>query len=221
MQAVLEALLVTLRVAALATLLATPPAILLAYVLARRQFFGKSLVEALSALPLVLPPTAVGYLLLRAFRVGGPLGDLGLDLLLSPTGAVLASAIMAFPLVLRTARVAFEGVDRRLERMGASLGHTRVGTFARISVPLAKRGLVAGVVLGFGRAVGEFGATIVVAGNIPGKTQTLALLLYNDIQLGDDRRAVLVVGITAILAFVLMIVVERLLRESGRSGGSA
>ena len=173
-------LLFTLQIAGTAILIIGVPAVLVAYLLARRRFWGKTLVETLVALPLVLPPTAVGYLLLRAFAYGGPLGPdtLGFDLglLLSWRGAVLASSVMAWPLVVRTARVAFEGVDPRLESMARTLGLGRVEVFARITLPLASRGLLAAFILGFTRALGEFGATIIVAGNLPETYESVEFL---------------------------------------------
>lgn len=216
----LSALRVSLEVAALATLLVAPPAIALGWLLARRTFRGKSLVETVVALPLVLPPTAVGYLLLRLFARGGPLGRdvLGFDpeVLLTRRGAVLAAACMSLPLVARTARAAFEAVPERLERMGRSLGLSRARVFGTITVPLARHGLSAALVLGFGRALGEFGATVVVAGNVPGRTQTLALAIFDDIQLGRDDRALFLIALSAGLAFGLVWWVERL-QGRGRS----
>ena len=219
----LEVLAVTLRVALGATALVALPALATGHVLARRDFPGKSVVETLVALPLVLPPTAIGYLLLATFGRRGPLGAaaLGFDpgVLFTWRGAVLASAVVAFPLVARTARAAFEEVDPRLERMGRSLGGSRARTFATITLPLARRGLAAALVLGFGRALGEFGATVIVAGNLPGRTQTLALAIFQDIQLGDDRHALVLVGWTVALAFAVLFACERLLRAGRRAEG--
>jgi molybdate transport system permease protein len=218
----LEVVLVTLRVAAGATALLALPALALGWLLARRVFPGRSLVETLVALPLVLPPTAIGYLLLELFARRGPLGSetLGFDpgVLFSARGAVLASAVVAFPLAVRTARVAFEGVDPRLEQMGRSLGLTRWTVLRRVTLPLASRGLLAALLLGFSRALGEFGATVIVAGNIPGRTQTLALAIFTDIQLGDTRHALQLVAVCVALAFATVFTVERLLRrpEAGR-----
>jgi molybdate transport system permease protein len=213
---VLGALWISLKVAFWATVLVLPVAILLGRLFARRRFAGKPLVETLVALPLVLPPTAVGFLLLALLARDGPLGarTLGfdLDLLFTWKGAVLASAVMSLPLVVRSARVAFEEVDPRLEDMGRTLGLRPAQVFARITLPLARRGLLAAVVLGFGRALGEFGATVLVAGNIPGRTQTLALAIFNDLQVGHDRDALTAVGITAVLAFAALWTVERLTR---------
>jgi len=216
--ATLDALRVTLQVASVATLLSAPVGVALGYLLARREFAGKSVVETLVALPLVLPPTAIGYLLLRLFARHGWLGadTLGFDpdVLLTWRGAVLAAATMSLPLVARTARVAFEEVPARLETMGESLGLTRANVFARITLPLAKRGLIAALLLGFCRALGEFGATIVVAGNIAGRTQTLALAIFDDMQLGRDDHALQLIGISVVIAFACIFVVERLQRRA-------
>jgi molybdate transport system permease protein len=213
----IEVLAVTLRVAGGAAALLALPAILLGWFLARRDFRGKSLVETIVALPLVLPPTAIGYLLLELFARHGPLGSatLGFDpgVLFSARGATLASAVVAFPLAARTARVAFEGVDPRLEHMGRSLGLAPLEVLRRITLPLARRGLLAALLLGFSRALGEFGATVIVAGNIPGRTQTLALAIFADIQMGDTRHALELVGLCLALAFATVFVVERLLRR--------
>jgi molybdate transport system permease protein len=215
--ATIDVLLVTLRVAAGATALLALPALALGYLLARRDFPGKSVVETVAALPLVLPPTAIGYLLLELFARSGPLGSqtLGFEpgVLFTARGATIASAVVAFPLVARTARVAFEAVDPRLEQMGRSLGLDRFAVLARISLPLARPGLLAALLLGFSRALGEFGATVIVAGNIPGRTQTLALAIFADIQLGDSRHALQLVGLCVLLAFGTVFVVERLLRK--------
>ncbi|MEM7353769.1 MAG: molybdate ABC transporter permease subunit, partial [Acidobacteriota bacterium] len=207
-------LLLTLRVAAVATLLVGPPAILLGYALARWHFPGKSLVSALVGLPLVLPPTAVGFLLLRLLAADGPLGrdalGFDLDLLLTWKAAVLAAATMSIPLVARTARVAFEGVEPRLEMMARTLGFSRLEAFVRVTLPLAARGLLAALILGFTRALGEFGATVILAGNIPGQTQTLAGAIFSAQQVGDDGRAdglmlvAIVIGLAAILSAELL-----------------
>jgi molybdate transport system permease protein len=209
-------LVISLKVAALATALILPPGVFLGWVLARREIPGKSVLETLSALPLILPPTAIGYLLLRLLARDGPLGErmLGFDpgLLLTWKGAAAASAIMALPLVARTSRAAFERVDQRLEGVARTLGLGPWRTFLTVTVPLARPGLLAATILGFGRALGEFGATVIVAGNIPGRTQTLALAIFNDMQVGRDREAMLLVGITVVLAFVAIWVVEALMR---------
>ena len=222
--ATLEVLLVTLRVAVGATILVAPLAVLAGFGLARRSFPGKGAVETFLSLPLVLPPTAIGYVLLALFSRSGPLGPAALgfdpDVLFTWRGAVLASAVVAFPLAARTARAAFEGVDPRLEKMGSTLGYGRVRVFLSITLPLARRGLAAAVALGFGRALGEFGATVIVAGNIPGRTQTLALAIFSEIQLGHDDRALFLVGLTTLLAFAVLAVVDRLLSRPASAGGA-
>jgi len=208
---------VTLRVAAGSTALLALPALALGWLLARREFAGKSVLETVVALPLVLPPTAIGYMLLELFARRGPLGSesLGFDpgVLFTARGATLASAVVSLPLAVRTARMAFEGVDPRLERMAQSLGLSAAAVFARVTLPLARRGLLAALLLGFSRALGEFGATVIVAGNIPGRTQTLALAIFSDIQLGDTRGALRLVGLCVLFAFAGVFTVERLLRE--------
>ncbi len=206
--ATLEVLRNTLFWAALATALVMVPGTLVAYVLARREFRGKRIVSTLFSLPLVLPPTAVGYLLLRLFSFDGPLGrdtlGIDLDVILSWKAVVIACAVMATPLVVRTARVSFEAVDPRYEDMARTLGHGRAATFLRYTLPMARRGLMAALVLGFTRAVGEFGATIILAGNIPGRTQTLATAIFSAQQAGreSEANALLIVALVAGFAAV-------------------
>lgn len=211
----------TLRVAGCATVLVAPIGIALGLALARRSFRGKSLVETVAALPLVLPPTAIGYLLLSLFSRSGIFGQhaLGfdLDLLFTWRAAVLASAVVALPLVARTARTAFEEVDPRLELMARTLGLSRARTLVAVTLPLARRGLLAAVALGFGRALGEFGATVIVAGNIPGRTQTLSLAIFSEIQLGDTGAALRLVAITVAIALLLMWCTEHLLRRGPKA----
>lgn len=214
-----EVLWTTLRVAGAAMLLAVPAGIAAGWLLARRRFRGKSAVETLVSLPLVLPPVAVGYLLLALFARDGWLGErtLGFDpgVLFTWKGAVLASSAMSLPLVARTARAAFDAVDPRLELMARTCGMSRARVFATVTLPLARRGLLAACVLGFGRALGEFGATVVVAGNIPGRTQTLSLAIFSEIQQGDADAAVALVALVAAVAFALLWTVEHLQRRQG------
>ncbi len=213
----LAALALSGQVAFWATAVILPPGILLGWLLARHEVRGKALIETVTSLPLVLPPTAVGFLLLRLLARDGPLGEraLGfdLDLLFTWKGAVVASALMALPLVVRAARLAFESVDPRLEAMARTLGLGPARTFRTVTLPLARRGLAAAAVLGFSRALGEFGATVIVAGNIPGKTQTLALAIFSDLQVGRDAEAMTLVGITVVLAFAALWTVEALSRS--------
>lgn len=212
------ALLLTAQVALAATALLAVPAIALGWLLARKEFAGKDLVATVATLPLVLPPTAVGYLLLVLLATDGPLGreTLGFDpgILLTWKAAVLAEAAIAFPLVVRTARVAFEGVDPRLETMARTLGHGPLASFLRFTLPMASRGLAAALLLGFARAVGEFGATVVVAGNIPGRTQTLASAIFGAQQAGRGREALVLVGVALAFGFVAVLGTERLARRT-------
>jgi molybdate transport system permease protein len=213
----LTALRLTLQYAFVSTALVLVPGVALAYVLARFDFWGKSVVSALTTLPMVMPPTAVGYLLLRMFASDGPLGPrvLGfdLDIVLTGRGVVIACAIMAMPLIVRTARVTFEGIDPRYEAMGRTLGYGRLAAVLRITLPLASRGLLAGAVLGFARAMGEFGATITVAGNIPGKTQTLASAIFSAQQAGNEREAYFLLAVALAAGFCAIIAAEWLARS--------
>ena len=218
--ATLAALALSLKVALVATVIVILPGTLLAYALARFDFWGKGVVSTLAGLPLVLPPTAVGYLLLEILGSKGLLGasTIGFDLgiLLTWKGAVLASSVMALPLVVKTARVAFEGIDPRLEAMSRTLGVSRVQTFFRHTLPLASRGLIAAAILGFTRAVGEFGATVIIAGNIPGRTQTLASAIFSAQQVGDRRQAYWLLAVAVIVGFVAIFASEALSQQRPR-----
>ncbi len=219
--ATLSALKMSVFVASIATVVVWIPGTLIAYVLARREFFGKRVVSTLLLLPMVLPPTAVGYLLLRMLATDGPLGPrtLGFDpgILLTWKAAVLASAVMATPLVVRTARVTFEGIDPRLESMARTLGHGRLRTFVGTTLPLASRGLLAAAILGFTRAIGEFGATVTIAGNIPGRTQTLASAIYSAQETGDQREAYFLLCVALVVGFVAIFASEYLARNPERT----
>lgn len=215
----LDALRLTVRVATVATGVVLVPGTLLAYLLARSDFRGKGIVSTLLTLPLVLPPTAVGFVLLQMLAVDGPLGrrvlGFDLDLILTWKGAVVATAVMALPLVVRTARVTFEGIDPRLEAMDRTLGHRPAAVFVRTTLPLAYRGLLAAAILGFTRAVGEFGATVTLAGNIPGRTQTLAAAIFAAQQAGHDDEAMFLLVVALAVGFVAIYASERL---AGRAG---
>ncbi len=196
----------TAAVAALSTLLILPFGVGLAWLLARREWFGKSVVETIVALPLVMPPVATGLLLLKLLGRRGPLGGwlertLGWEIVFTWRAVVIATAVMSFPLLVRTARVAFEQVNPRLEQVARTLGAGPWRVFGTITLPLARRGLVAGALLAFARGLGEFGATIMVAGYIPGHTATLALSIYNLVELGRDREALNLLAIAVALAF--------------------
>src|SRR5262245_35710767 len=208
----------TIGVAALSTLAILPFGVALAWLLARRDWPGKSLVETLVALPLVIPPVATGLILLKLFGRRGLIGGwlentFGWEIVFTWRGVVVATAVMSFPLLVRTARVAFEGVSPRLEHVARTLGAGPWRVFGTITLPLAARGLVAGAVLAFARALGEFGATIMVAGYIPGKTATLALSIYHLVQLGRDSEALALLGVSVAIAFGAVWVSEWFLRR--------
>lgn len=209
----------SLGVAFLATVAVMVVTVPIAYFLSRRQFLGKGLVAAVFMLPLVLPPTAVGLLLLILLSPAGPLGIRGaeLGLLFTWRAAVVASAVMAFPLALRTARVAFDSVDPRLETMASSLGYSKLRRFAWVTVPLARRGLLAACILAFLRALGEFGATVMIAGNIPGQTQTLALAIEAKQAAGKMNEALAYAALAVVLGLGSLVAAERLLSASKTS----
>ena len=210
----------TVWVAALSTLMILPFGLALAWGLARRNWPGKSLVETLVTLPLVMPPVATGLILLEVFRkpgvVGGFLHHLDLDVVFTWRGVLLALGVMSLPLLVRSARVAFEEVDPRLEQIARTLGAGGWRVFFTITVPLAARGIVGGMLLAFARALGEFGATIMVAGNIPGKTQTISLAIFQNVQIGEDAHAYRLLGVSVVLAFMAVWGSEFLLRRRNR-----
>lgn len=206
--------------AALSTLLVMIPGVPLAYLLARKRFWGHALVSALVGLPLVLPPTAVGFLLLRILSDNGVLGReaLGFDpgLLFTWKAVVLACGVMSMPLVIRTARVGFESVDPSLEMLARTLGYGRLRTFWSVTLPMTRRPLLAAALLGFTRAVGEFGASIMVAGNIPGRTQTLAAAIYSAQQSGNDPLAMILLGVALAIGTATVLLAEFLSRPASR-----
>ncbi|WP_164020347.1 molybdate ABC transporter permease subunit [Pyxidicoccus trucidator] len=210
----------TVTVAAVATLLILPPGVAVAYALARWDGPGKGVVETVLALPMVLPPTAVGLVLLELLARNGPLGRVldawGVEVVFTPKAVVLASAVMAFPLLVRSARSGFEEVDPRLVAVARTLGDSRVRAFFRVTLPLAWRGVLVGALLAFSRALGEFGATVLVAGNIPGRTQTLSLAIFHRTQLGEDAQALQLAGVAALLAFAAVYATEVVTRRRGR-----
>jgi molybdate transport system permease protein len=217
-------LLLTLRVAAVSTLVILPLGIAAGWALSRGRGAVKQIVETALALPLVLPPTAVGLLLLQVLRPGGALGRLlgrsGIELLFTWKAVALATAVMSFPLLVRPVRAAFSEVDPRLLGVARSLGHGPFSVFRRVALPLAWRGILAGTVLAFSRALGEFGATILVAGNIPGRTQTLALAIFHRTQIGQDGAAMRLVGVVVVLAFLAILATETLERRRSRPAGA-
>jgi molybdate transport system permease protein len=216
----LDVVFFTLRIAALGTLLLLVPGIAVAYALARYDGPGKGAIETLLALPLVLPPTAVGLALLdllaRSGAFGGWLVDHGVEILFTWKAVLLATMVMSFPLLVRSARTAFEEVDPRLVGIARTLGCRPLAAFVRVTLPLAWRGILAGAVLAFARALGEFGATVMVAGNIPGRTQTLALAIFQETQVGRDSNARWLAAITGALAFATLWTAELVTRRRGR-----
>jgi len=209
----------TAWVSALSTLVILPFGLALAWALARRDWPGKSIVETLVTLPLVMPPVATGLILLKLFgrrgAIGGFLHDrLDFDVIFTWRAVLLALSVMSLPLLVRSARVAFEEINPRLEQIARTLGAGNWRVFFSITVPLAARGIIAGLILAFARALGEFGATIMVAGNIPGKTSTLSLTIFQDVQLGQDAHAFRLLGVSVVLAFAAVWFSEFLLRKS-------
>jgi molybdate transport system permease protein len=206
----------------LSTLLILPAGILLGWFLARRRFIGKSLLETLLALPLVMPPVATGLILLKLLGRRGFFGSffenwLDVQIVFTWRAVVVAAAVMSFPLLLRSTIVAFQEVDLRLERVARTLGANDLRVFFTITLPLASRGILSGIVLSFARALGEFGATILVAGNIPGKTSTLSLTIYQAVQLGQDPIAYRLLGISMLIAFIALWSSELILRRGRRA----
>lgn len=210
----------TAWVSALSTLCILPFSLVAAWFLAKRDWPGKSLVETFFSLPLVMPPVATGLILLQVFGRRGPVGrflhdQFNLDTVFTWRAVLLALGVMSFPLLLRSARVAFEEVNPRLEQIARTLGAGELRVFWTISLPLALRGIVGGMILAFARALGEFGATVMVAGNIPGKTSTLSLAIFQSVQLGDDNHAFRLLGISVVLAFAAVWISEVLIRQKG------
>ena len=209
------ALALSLKVAAWATALNLLLGIGTGYLLARTRFPGRELLDALLTLPMVMPPTVLGYYLLVLLGRRGTLGiwlqdNFGINLIFTWQGAVIASTVVAFPLVFKPARAAFEAVDGQLEQAARVLGISEMAIFFRITLPLAWRGILAGVLLGFVRALGEFGATLMVAGSIPGKTQTLSVAVYEAVQAGQDDVANTLVVIISLVCIVVLLSAGRL-----------
>ena len=220
-----EAIRLTMFVSAVAVLFTFPIAIGIGWMVAKYRFPGKSILEVLINLPLVLPPVATGYLLLVAMGRHGLIGRflesiLGIRMVFDWKGAALASAVVGFPLMVRPIRLAFEQVDDRLLHAARTLGATRLDAFWSIALPLARPGILAGSVLAFARSVGEFGATIMIAGNIPGETQTISLLIYSAMDApGGARMSMRLVIVAIAIAAVALIASERILRRQRERQG--
>jgi molybdate transport system permease protein len=210
------ALSLTLKVALWATALNLVFGVAIGYALARWRFAGRELLDAVFTLPMVMPPTVLGYYLLVLIGTHSPIGawllsNLGIRLIFTWQGAVLAAMVVSFPLVFKGARAAFETVDPQLEDAARTLGIGEVAVFFRVSLPLAWRGVLAGVLLAFARALGEFGATLMVAGSIPGRTQTLSIAVYEAVQAGQDDTANFLVALTSITCIAVLLSAGRLL----------
>lgn len=217
-----SALWLSLKVAGWATAINLVLGVALGALLARRRFPGREVLDTVFTLPLVLPPTVLGYYLLVLLGRNGPLGawlqdSFGIHLVFTWQAAVIAAAVASFPLVFKPARAAFEGVDRQLEQAARTLGVSELALFFRVSLPLAWRGILAGLLLAFARAMGEFGATIMVAGSIPGQTQTLSIAIYEAVQSGQDGRANLLVLVASLVCIVTLLLAAKLAGRSDRS----
>lgn len=217
-----EALWLSVRVASWAVAVSLPPGILIAWILARRDFAGKSLVNALVHLPLVVPPVVVGYALLVLLGRNGPLGQMlesifGITVAFTWKGAAVAAGIISFPLIVRAVRLSIESIDARYELVAATLGASRFRTFLNVTLPLALPGVLTGAVLAFARCLGEFGATITFVSNIPGETRTLPLALYSAINTpGGDEAALRIVLISVALAVAALLLSELMARRITR-----
>ena len=217
----LDAILISVQVALVATIINLPIALLLSWLVVKKRVRGAFLLDILASLPLAVPPVVVGYMLLLMLGRNGPVGKvleiaLGWEVVFTWFAAALAAAIISFPLTARAIMVAMQGVDERIERSARSLGAGPLRVILTITLPLAYRCILAGVLLGFVRAVSEFGATIVVAGNIPGKTQTLPLAIYQNVQLGRDSEAMTLVAISIVLAIAALAVHNWLVARANR-----
>jgi molybdate transport system permease protein len=217
----LQALRLSIQAASLGTLLGFPLALALAWLLVKSSFRGKVVLDTLVSFPLVLPPIITGYFLLLLLGKNGPIGGpleniLGLKLVFTWVAAALAAGLVSLPLMVRAMEVAIAGVDPRLERAARSLGASPIRAFFTVTVPLAYRGILGGVLLAFARGLGEFGATIIVAGNIPGQTQTIPLAMFTDLQAGDDGGALRLVALSMALAAISLFVHHLLVQRRGQ-----
>ena len=206
-----DLILLSIKVAAVATLINIPIAVYIAWLIGRRNIRGKLFLETIISLPLALPPVVTGYFLLILVGRESALGQVsqflfGTDIVFTWVASAIAASVVSFPLMVRAIIVAMQGVDTTLERSARSLGAGPVRTFLQITLPLCYNGLVAGIPLGFVRAIGEFGATIVVAGNIPGRTQTIPLAIYSKVQLGKDSEAINLIIVSTVMAIITLII---------------
>ncbi|MFA7669847.1 MAG: molybdate ABC transporter permease subunit [Burkholderiaceae bacterium] len=214
----------SLRVAFWATLISSILGVALGLYLAKSRLWLRNLLDTVCTLPMVLPPTVLGYYLLVLFGSQGFLGrwlkdTLGINLIFSINGAIIAAAIVSFPLVFKPARAAFESIDPQLEEAGRVLGVNEAGIFLRVTLPLAIRGIMAGVMLGFVRALGEFGATLMIAGSIPGKTQTLSIAIYEAVQAGRDDVANILALVISVVCVSLLLLATWVTPKRRQAGG--
>jgi molybdate transport system permease protein len=215
--ATLAPLLLTLKVASFSTLFAFLIGVLLSFLLARGRFPGREWLDAAFTLPLVMPPTVLGYYLIVLMGRNGWIGrwlydTFGVTLMFTWQGAVVAATVVSFPLAFKSARAAFESVDPNLEKAARTLGLSELSVFLRVSFPLAWRGILAGTMLAFARAMGEFGATLMIAGNLPGKTQTLSLAVYVAVQAGNESLAAMLVLVASSACILILVLSGKLLR---------
>ena len=219
-----QAVALSLKVSFWATLVSLPLGILVAHVLARRSFPGKQVLNGLVHLPLILPPVVTGYMLLLTFGTKGPVGSLlaqiGIVFAFRWTGAALAAGVVAFPLMVRAIRLSIEAVDPRLEQASATLGASPLWVFLTVTLPMALPGIIAGAILAFAKAMGEFGATITFVSNIPGQTRTLPLAIYTGLQIpGTEMQVARLAAVSVVLSLVALLLSEWLVRRAG--GGRA
>lgn len=210
----ITALTLSVKVAFLSLIVMFPPGLLVGWLLAKRKFLGKSFLNTFVMLPLVLPPVVSGYLLLMLLSKHGPVGGFlfetfGIELVFTEFAVVIALSVISFPLLVRGIMTGMAAVPQELENVARTLGASPMKVFFTVTLPLASRGIVGGVILGFSKSLGEFGATIMVAGNIPGKTQTMALAIFNAVQLGQDAAVYRLVFISSVVAFVALWLSER------------
>ncbi len=213
----LSPLLITLKVAGLATCAALVAGTALAYALSHKSFPGRDWLDAFLTLPLVLPPTVLGYYIIVVMGRNGFIGRwleqyFGISLMFTWQGAVIAASIVSLPMVIKSARAAFEGVSSDFENAARTLGQSETSVFFRVTLPLAWRGILAGAMLAFARAMGEFGATLMVAGDLPGRTQTLSLAIYDAVEAGNDTLSMQLVIFTSIVCIIMLVFSGRLLR---------
>jgi molybdate transport system permease protein len=211
-------LFLSLWVSTISTFIIAVFGILIAYLLARKRFFGRTMVDSLTTLPMILPPTVTGYYLIILLGRNGIIGrniyeSTGWSIMFTWQAAVIAATIVAIPILIKSAKAAIESVDIEYEKAAFTLGKSEIETFFLVTLPLAKKGLIAGLILSFARALGEFGATMMVAGNIPGKTSTMPLAIYSAVQSGEDELATMLVIILTVVSIAIIYVTSRISRS--------